>query len=157
MSAGPLLRLRRLPGADPDVPLPAYASTGAAGADLRANLGPAQRGTGLVLAPGARALVPTGLAMEIPAGFEVQIRPRSGLARDHGIALVNAPGTVDSDYRGEIGVLLINLGAEAFTVLHGTRIAQIVVAPVAVARFELAQALSETGRGAGGFGSTGTG
>ncbi|KMW57952.1 Deoxyuridine 5'-triphosphate nucleotidohydrolase [Candidatus Rhodobacter oscarellae] len=135
--------------------LPSYETAGAAGADLRANFAEGERG-GLALAPGARALVPTGLRMEIPAGFEVQVRPRSGLALKHGIALVNAPGTIDADYRGPVGVILINHGAEPFRVEHGARIAQLVVAPVVQARIELADAVSQTARGEGGFGSTGT-
>ena len=113
-------------GADRSLPLPAYESAGAAGADLRANLpeGP------VTLAPGARALISTGLHMAIPQGFEVQIRPRSGLALKHGITLINSPGTIDSDYRGIVGVIMGNMGQEAFTVEHGMRIAQMVVAPV---------------------------
>ena len=138
-------------GADRSLPLPAYESAGAAGADLRANLpeGP------VTLAPGARALISTGLHMAIPQGFEVQIRPRSGLALKHGITLINGPGTIDSDYRGIVGVIMGNMGQEAFTVEHGMRIAQMVVAPVMQAGFDLADSLDETPRGAGGFGSTG--
>lgn len=139
-------------GADPDLGLPSYETAGAAGADLRANLAGQNP---VALAPGARALMPTGLRMAIPDGFEVQIRPRSGLALKHGVTLVNAPGTIDSDYRGPVGVILINLGQEEFTVTHGMRIAQMVVAPVLQARFGLAATLDETARGAGGFGSTG--
>lgn len=108
-----------------------------------------------MLQPGERALVPTGLRIEIPEGFEVQIRPRSGLALKHGITLPNTPGTIDSDYRGPLGVILLNAGQEAFRIAHGDRIAQMVVAPVLQAGFELADTLSETSRGAGGFGSTG--
>ena len=138
-------------GADRSLPMPAYESAGAAGADLRANLpeGP------VTLAPGARALISTGLHMAIPQGFEVQIRPRSGLALKHGITLINGPGTIDSDYRGILGVIMGNMGQEAFTVEHGMRIAQMVVAPVMQAGFDLADSLDETPRGAGGFGSTG--
>ena len=138
-------------GADRSLPLPAYESAGAAGADLRANLpeGP------VTLAPGARALISTGLHMAIPQGFEVQIRPRSGLALKHGITLINSPGTIDSDYRGVVGVILGNTGEAPFTVEHGMRIAQMVVAPVMQAGFDLADSLDETPRGAGGFGSTG--
>ncbi|WP_417678360.1 dUTP diphosphatase [Pseudodonghicola sp.] len=139
-------------GADREVPLPAYETEGSAGADLRANF--PDRGE-VVLAPAARALIPTGLRIEIPNGYEVQVRPRSGLALMHGITLPNAPGTIDSDYRGPLGVIIMNAGSEAFTISHGDRIAQMVVAPVVQARFELAEALSETDRGAGGFGSTG--
>ncbi|MEP2846343.1 MAG: dUTP diphosphatase, partial [Alphaproteobacteria bacterium] len=138
-------------GADRSLPMPAYESAGAAGADLRANLpdGP------VTLAPGARALISTGLHMAIPQGFEVQIRPRSGLALKHGITLINSPGTIDSDYRGIVGVIMGNMGQEAFTVEQGMRIAQMVVAPVVQAGFDLADSLDETPRGAGGFGSTG--
>lgn len=138
-------------GADRSLPLPACQSSGAAGADVRANLD----GASVVLAPGARALVPTGLHMEIPQGYEVQVRPRSGLALKHGIMLVNSPGTIDSDYRGPVGVILMNAGQESFTVTHGMRIAQLVVAPVIQATYGLTEALTETDRGAGGFGSTG--
>jgi dUTP pyrophosphatase len=138
-------------GADRDIPLPGYQSEGAAGADVRANI---PRGP-ILLAPGARALVPTGLRFEIPQGFEVQVRPRSGLALKHGIALVNGPGTIDSDYRGEVGIILLNTGSADFEVTHGMRIAQLVVAPVVQADFELADGLSDTARGTGGFGSTG--
>ena len=107
------------------------------------------------LAPGARALIPTGLQMEIPQGFEVQVRPRSGLALKHGLMLVNSPGTIDSDYRGPVGVILLNAGTSSFQITHGMRIAQLVVAPVIQARFAVSDGLSETARGAGGFGSTG--
>lgn len=141
-------------GADRSVPLPTYASDGAAGADLRANL---PGGEPMVLEPGARALVPTGLRMAIPEGFEVQIRPRSGLALKHGIMLVNSPGTIDSDYRGPVGVILLNAGDQPFTVAHGERIAQMVVAPVTRAGFRIAASLDDTARGDGGFGSTGRG
>ena len=151
------VKFLREPGADPAVALPRYETEGAAGADIRANLPEALRATGLVLAPMQRAVVPTGLRVEIPPGHEMQIRPRSGLAVKHGITLPNTPGTIDSDYRGPLGVALINLGAEPFTITHGERIAQIVIAPVLQARFELTESLSETARGAGGFGSTGRG
>ncbi len=138
--------------ADQTLGLPSYETAGAAGADLRANLAGQDA---LTLAPLGRALVPTGLRMAIPLGFEVQIRPRSGLALKHGVTLANAPGTIDSDYRGLLGVILINLGDKDFTVTHGMRIAQMVVAPVVQADFEVVQDLDETVRGAGGFGSTG--
>jgi dUTP pyrophosphatase len=141
--------------ADPGVALPDYATAGAAGADLRANLPPEDRDGGLVLDPGARALVPTGLRLAIPEGFEMQIRPRSGLALKHGISVPNAPGTIDSDYRGPLGVILINLGDAPFVVEHGARIAQAIVTPVVQADFALKAALSDTPRGVGGFGSTG--
>lgn len=143
-----------LDGADRSLGLPVYATEGAAGADLRANL--PDRGS-LTLDPGARALVPTGLRLAIPEGFEVQIRPRSGLALKHGITLPNAPGTIDSDYRGALGVIVMNAGAEPFTLSHGDRIAQMVVAPVVRATFAEAETLPDTARGAGGFGSTGRG
>lgn len=138
--------------ADRDVPLPSYETTGAAGADVRANL---PDRASVILAPGERVLVPTGLRLEIPAGYEIQIRPRSGLALKHGITLPNTPGTIDSDYRGPLGVIVMNAGQEAFTIAHGDRIAQMILAPVLQARFELTDNLSDTERGAGGFGSTG--
>ena len=139
-------------GADTDLPLPSYETTGAAGADLRANL--PDRGQ-LTLAPGARALVPTGLRLEIPVGYEVQVRPRSGLALKHGITLPNTHGTIDSDYRGPLGVIVMNAGVETFTITHGDRIAQMIVAPVLQAQFTLVDSLSGSDRGSGGFGSTG--
>ena len=151
----PILRLLWEDWADTALPLPAYETAGAAGADLRANLMPEDRAAGIVLAPMARRVIPTGFRVEIPVGFEMQIRPRSGLALKHGISLSNTPGTIDSDYRGPLGVLLVNFGAEPFTVAHGERIAQMIVAPVVQARFEVVESLSETTRGAGGFGSTG--
>lgn len=137
--------------ADQSVPLPSYETAGAAGADVRANLpkGP------LHLAPGGRALVPTGLRFEIPQGYEVQVRPRSGLALKHGITLVNSPGTIDSDYRGEVGIIMLNTSSTVFEITHGLRIAQIVVAPVVRGDFQLVTEIGETARGAGGFGSTG--
>jgi dUTP pyrophosphatase len=134
------------------VPLPAYQTEEAAGADLRANLPDRQS---LTLAPGERRLVPTGLRLEIPQGYEVQIRPRSGLALKHGITLPNAPGTIDSDYRGPLGVIVMNAGDAPFEIAHGDRIAQMVVAPVLQARFHLVDSLSDSARGSGGFGSTG--
>ncbi|MDU8909653.1 dUTP diphosphatase [Aestuariicoccus sp. MJ-SS9] len=141
-------------GADRSLGLPAYATAGAAGADLRANL-PGREA--MTLAPGARALVPTGLRLAIPEGYEAQVRPRSGLALKHGITLPNSPGTIDADYRGPLGVIVMNAGAEPFEIAHGMRIAQLVVAPVVQARFELVETLPGTARGAGGFGSTGVG
>lgn len=133
-----------------DLPLPSYASAGSAGLDLYAAAGP------LTLVPGARALVGTGLALALPEGFEGQIRPRSGLARDHGVTVLNSPGTVDSDYRGEIGVLLVNWGDTPFVVERGMRIGQLVIAPVVRARLVEGE-VPPSGRGAGGFGSTGLG
>ena len=147
-----MITLAWVQGADQTLPLPSYETAGAAGADLRANF--ADRG-GVVLQTGARALIPTGLRMAIPHGCEVQIRPRSGLALKHGISMVNAPGTIDSDYRGPVGVILINLGDAPFEVTHGMRIAQMVMAPVIQAEFTVAQTLDDTARGADGFGSTG--
>lgn len=141
---------------DPALPLPSYETAGAAGMDLRASLHPEDRAAGIKLPSLGRVLVPTGLAMAIPPGFEGQIRPRSGLAARHGITQLNTPGTVDSDYRGEVMVLMVNLGATTFVVRHGERIAQMVVAPVAQARLARVDALPDTARGAGGFGSTGT-
>lgn len=152
----PEIEVVREDWADADVALPDYATAGAAGADLRANFAPDDRG-GLSVAPGARVLVPTGLRVAIPEGFEMQIRPRSGLALKHGITLANTPGTIDSDYRGPLGVILINLGDAAFEVAHGARIAQAVIAPVIRADYRVVETLSDTDRGAGGFGSTGTG
>jgi len=154
--SGPEIKIMSLEHFDAALELPSYATAGAAGMDLRASLHAEDRATGIKLPSLGRVLVPTGLAMEIPAGFEGQIRPRSGLAARHGITQLNTPGTVDSDYRGEVMVLLINLGAETFTVRHGERIAQMVVAPVVRAQVVEADALSETGRGDGGFGSTGS-
>lgn len=152
-----VLNVLREDWADASVPLPDYATPGSAGADLRANLPEGQRAQGFTLAPMQRAVVPTGLRVEIPAGYEMQIRPRSGLALKHGISLPNTPGTIDSDYRGPLGVLLINFGAEPYVIAHGDRIAQAVIAPVVQARFAAALALGATGRGEGGFGSTGKG
>ncbi|MGA9254343.1 MAG: dUTP diphosphatase [Roseobacter sp.] len=139
-------------GADQNLGLPAYETEGAAGADLRANLpnGP------VLLAPFGRVLVSTGLHMEIPQGFEVQIRPRSGLALKNGVTLANSPGTIDSDYRGIVGVILLNTTDTAFEVTHGMRIAQMVAAPVVQARFSVIASLSGSARGTGGFGSTGS-
>ena len=148
------VKITYLEGADETIPLPAYETDGAAGMDLRANL--ADRGS-VDIAPQTRALVPTGLALEIPRGFEAQVRPRSGLALKHGLTVANAPGTIDSDYRGPLGVILINLGDATFTINHGDRIAQIVFAPVMQVGWDLTGALNETERGSGGFGSTGQG
>ncbi len=151
------VRIRRLPSCDPALPLPDYATGGAAGLDLAANLAPADRASGVVLAPGARALVPSGLAVAIPEGYEIQVRPRSGLALRHGLALVNSPGTIDSDYRGEIGLIVINHGAAPVTIAHGMRLAQLVLAPVVRLAWVETDALDASRRGDGGFGSTGTG
>jgi dUTP pyrophosphatase len=144
------VRIKRLPGAR-DLPLPSRASPGSAGFDLRA----AVDGE-VVLRPGERLLVPTGVVLEIPAGWEGQVRPRSGLALRHGIGIVNAPGTIDSDYRGEVAVLLINLGESNFSLRRGDRVAQLVIARVETIEWDEAETLAESGRGGGGFGSTGT-
>ncbi|ERP31327.1 dUTP diphosphatase [Chitinivibrio alkaliphilus] len=130
--------------------LPRYMTEEAAGADIHA-----ANTTPITLSPGERALIPTGLVFEIPRGYEVQIRPRSGLALRHGVTVLNTPGTIDSDYRGEIGILLINLGNTPFSIEQGTRIAQAVVAPVVQARYTEQETLQETQRGSGGFGHTG--
>lgn len=147
------IRFEWLAEADRDLGLPGYETAGAAGADLRANF---PDRAPVALDPGQRALIPTGLRLEIPPGYEAQIRPRSGLALRHGITLPNAPGTIDSDYRGPLGVIVMNAGTDPFTVTHGDRIAQLVVAPVVQARFEPGN-LTDTARGSGGFGSTGRG
>jgi dUTP pyrophosphatase len=143
------VRISRVGGAA-NQPLPHYMTRHAAGMDLHAVLD-----KDLVLVPGARALVPTGIAIALPEGYEAQVRPRSGLALRHGITLVNSPGTIDPDYRGEIGVIVINHGAETFTVKNGERIAQLVIAPFVRAVFREVAALDETARGDGGFGHTG--
>lgn len=150
----PTIRCTRTPDADSSIALPSYETAGAAGADLRANFPAAQR-EGVTLDPGARVLVPTGLHLAVPEGHEVQIRPRSGLALKHGITLPNSPGTIDSDYRGPLGVILMNAGDAPFHIAHGARIAQMVLSPVLRATFEPVDALDETARGQGGFGSTG--
>jgi dUTP pyrophosphatase len=143
--------VKRLPhGAD--LPLPEYATADSAGLDLLAAVDGDR-----TLAPGKRVLVPTGLAIALPPGYEAQVRPRSGLALKNGITVLNSPGTVDADYRGEVGVILANLGEEPFVITRGMRIAQMVVAPVTQLRWTEADTLPESGRGAGGFGSTGTG
>jgi dUTP pyrophosphatase len=146
-----IVQVRPLPHFE-GLQLPAYETSGSAGMDVRAAVpedGP------LVLKPGERAMVPTGLSVAIPEGFEIQVRPRSGLAAKHGLTCLNTPGTIDSDYRGEIKVILINLGQEAFTIQRGERIAQLVLAPVTRLAWREVEALDETARGAGGFGSTG--
>ncbi|HEV7267188.1 MAG TPA: dUTP diphosphatase [Falsiroseomonas sp.] len=140
----------RLPHAE-GLPLPGYATEGAAGMDLLAAVA-----TPLVVPPGGRTLVPTGLRIALPRGYEMQVRPRSGLALKHGITLPNTPGTVDEDYRGELQVIVLNAGTEPFTIERGMRIAQAVVAPVTRARWREVEALPDSARGEGGFGSTGT-
>jgi len=143
--------VRRLPHAA-GLALPAYETEHAAGMDLRAAV---PDDAPVRLAPGQRALIPTGLAIALPEGYEAQVRPRSGLALKHGLTCLNSPGTVDADYRGELAVILINLGQEPFEIRRGERIAQMVIAPVTRAAWRLVEALPETARGAGGFGSTG--
>jgi dUTP pyrophosphatase len=144
----PRLRVRRVGTRGPPLELPRYETGAAAGLDLRAD-------EPFSLAPGERRLVPTGLAIELPPGHEGQVRPRSGLAVRHGIGLLNSPGTIDADYRGEVGVVLVNLGQAPVAFARGDRIAQLVVAPVARVEVELVEELGDTGRGGGGFGSTG--
>ena len=149
------IKVMHEPWADPGVLLPDYASNGAAGADLRANFSQEDR-EGITLAPGERALIPTGFRIALPDGVEMQVRARSGLSLKHGVTLANSVGTVDSDYRGPVGVILINLGDNPFIVTHGMRVAQAVIAPVTRAVFRVVDTLDDTDRGAGGFGSTGT-
>ena len=144
------VRIARLRGAE-DLPLPSRATSGSSGFDLHAAVR-----SELHIEPGGRALVPTGLRIAVPPGCEAQVRPRSGLALRHGIVLPNSPGTIDSDYRGEIQVILLNAGTEAFTVRRGDRIAQLVIAPVVRARVELVDALADSARGENGFGSSGS-
>ncbi|MGZ0244535.1 MAG: dUTP diphosphatase [Alphaproteobacteria bacterium] len=144
------IAVSRLPH-NTDLPLPAYETAQSAGMDLAAAIG-----APVTLAPGGRAMVPTGLAIALPAGYEAQVRPRSGLAAKNGVTVLNTPGTVDADYRGEVKVILINLGDDAFEIERGMRIAQMVIAPVTQASFAEVDTLPETARGTGGFGSTGT-
>ncbi len=144
------LSIRRLANGV-DLPLPAYGSAGAAGLDLLAAVA-----ADVILPPGARALIPAGIEIAIPRGYEAQVRPRSGLALRHGVTVLNAPGTIDCDYRGEVGVVLVNHGSEPFAVTRGMRIAQLVVAPVARIEWQETAKLPESTRGGGGFGSTGT-
>jgi len=147
------IRVKRLTASvEPtELPLPTYQTAGSAGADLYAALE-----SQLTLSPGQRALIPTGIALELPQGYEAQVRPRSGLALKHGITTLNAPGTIDADYRGEVGVLLINHGSAEFSIARGDRIAQLVVAPVTRGAFSTVADLSGTDRGVGGFGHTGS-
>jgi dUTP pyrophosphatase len=151
VSAGITVDIRQLPHAE-GLALPAYQSAEAAGMDLLAAV-PLE--TPLILSPGQYALVPTGLTIALPSGYEAQVRPRSGLAARHGVTVLNSPGTVDADYRGEIGVLLINHGDAPFSIRRGERIAQMVIAPAVRVELVRAETLAETGRGSGGFGSTG--
>lgn len=142
--------IKRLPNAK-DLPLPAYQTSQSAGMDLCAAVE-----ADVVIEPGRHTIIPTGFSIALPAGFEAQVRPRSGLAAKNGVTVLNSPGTIDADYRGEVGVILINHGAEAFTVSRGLRIAQLVIAPVRTVMWEEKETLEDTERGAGGFGSTGT-
>jgi dUTP pyrophosphatase len=151
MTASITIAIRPLPHAD-GLPLPAYQTDQAAGLDLLAAV-PAD--APVILPAGGYAMIPTGLTMALPAGFEAQVRPRSGLAAKHGVTVLNAPGTIDADYRGEISVILINHGSQQFTVQRGERIAQLVIAPVTQGSFTVVATLDETARGSGGFGSTG--
>jgi len=144
------IAVTRLPH-NADLPLPAYETAQSAGMDLAAAIN-----APMTLAPGKRAMVPTGLAIALPAGFEAQVRPRSGLAAKNGVTVLNTPGTIDADYRGEVKVILVNLGEDSFEIERGMRIAQMVIAPVTQASFTEVDSLSETERGSGGFGSTGT-
>jgi dUTP pyrophosphatase len=147
----PTVPIRRLEH-NPDLPLPAYETAHAAGMDLRAAV---PEDAPLILRPGSRFMVPTGLAFALPDGYEAQVRPRSGLAAKHGVTCLNTPGTIDADYRGEVKVILVNLGEEDFTIRRGDRIAQLVIAPVVQARWAEVAELGDTARGANGFGSTG--
>lgn len=149
MSRAVTVEITRDPGCD-DIPLPRYETEHAAGMDVRAAVAEP-----LTLNPGERALVPTGLRIALPEGYEAQIRPRSGLAFKHGISLLNSPGTIDADYRGEIRIIMANLGQEPFVIHRGDRIAQLIVAPVATVEWRVTDSLSETARGDGGFGHTG--
>jgi len=145
------IAIERGPGAE-DLPLPSRATEGSSGYDLRAAIG-----RDVTIAPGERVLIPTGFSIAVPNGYEAQIRPRSGLALEHGIVLPNAPGTIDADYRGELKVIVMNAGADAFVVRRGDRIAQMVIAPVIRAEWDEVSALESTERGSGGFGHTGRG
>lgn len=147
------VKVKTLPHYDASFDLPFYATEGAAGADIRASL-PEKKS--LIVKPGERVLIPTGLSMEIPLGYEVQVRPRSGLSLKSSLMVVNSPGTIDCDYRGEVNIIIGNFGKEDYVIEHGLRIAQLVLAPVTQARYVTTDSLSDTQRGAGGFGSTGT-
>lgn len=146
------VKVKLLENYDRELALPAYETTGAAGADVRASIGP---GESITIKPGERTLVPTGLAMEIPFGYEIQVRPRSGLSFKTGLLVCNSPGTIDCDYRGEVKIILGNLGSNDEVINHGERVAQLVLAPVIQASYEVVEALGDTDRAAGGFGSTG--
>jgi dUTP pyrophosphatase len=146
------LKVKLLENFDKELPLPKYETPQAAGADLRASLG---KGESMIIKPGQRVLVPTGMAFEIEAGYEVQVRPRSGLSLKTGLMVVNSPGTIDADYRGEVKIIMGNLGQSDEVISHGDRVAQMVLMPVPQATFEIVESLSDTKRGSGGFGSTG--
>ncbi len=146
------LKVKLLENFDKELPLPKYETSWAAGADLRASIGPNES---MIIKPGQRVLIPTGLAFEIEPGFEVQVRPRSGLSLKTGLMVVNSPGTIDADYRGEVKIIMGNLGDKDEVISHGDRVAQMVLMPVPQANFEIVDELSSTDRGAGGFGSTG--
>lgn len=150
MSVG--VKVKLLENFDRELQLPGYETDGAAGADVRASIGPGEE---LIVKPGERVLVPTGLAMEIPFGYEIQVRPRSGLSYKTGLMVLNSPGTIDCDYRGEVKVILGNHGDRNEVLKHGERLAQLVLAPVIQAKYEVVEELGDTERGAGGFGSTG--
>ncbi len=147
------VKIKTLDHYDSEFELPFYATEGAAGADIRASISEKKS---IVVRPGERVLVPTGLAMEIPLGYEVQVRPRSGLSLKSPLLIVNAPGTIDCDYRGEVNIIVGNFGKEDYVIEHGLRIAQLVLSPVTQGRYVASSSLGETARGAGGFGSTGT-
>jgi dUTP pyrophosphatase len=147
------VKVKSLPHFDGSFELPFYATEGAAGADIRASL---PEKSSIIVRPGERVLVPTGLSMEIPLGYEVQVRPRSGLSLKSSLMVVNSPGTIDCDYRGEVSIIIGNFGTSDYVIEHGLRVAQLVIAPVLQAKFVMTQELSETQRGEGGFGSTGT-
>lgn len=146
------VKVKLLENFDRELQLPGYETDGAAGADVRASIGPNES---ITIKPGERTLIPTGLAMEIPFGYEIQVRPRSGLSFKTGLMVCNSPGTIDCDYRGEVKVILGNLGSKDEVINHGERVAQLVLAPVTQAKYEVVDELGETDRGAGGFGSTG--
>lgn len=153
MSTSVEVKVKVLPHFDPSFKLPFYATEGAAGADIMASF-PEKKS--LTIKPGQRVLIPTGLAFEIPLGFEVQVRPRSGLSLKSNLMIVNSPGTIDCDYRGEVNIIVGNFGDTDFVIEHGLRVAQLVIAPVTQGKYVLTSDLNETQRGSGGFGSTGT-
>jgi len=151
-----LVKVLALDHYDKEFALPTYETIGAAGADVKASLPASLRETGFEIKPGERVLIPTGLCFEIPLGFEVQVRPRSGISLKTSLLVVNSPGTIDHDYRGEVKIIVGNFGKETHIVEHGTRIAQLIIAPITQCKFQFSDSLSDTERGEGGFGSTGT-